>query len=116
MCLSILIIIICIIITSTLVAICTLYVSSTSSCSDFDDAMTLEEAQATDNELTMYCYCSAHYTETFSDSAIESACHDISNDILISNIVQSGASAVSAITNVMLIVIVSLVAEYLLKP
>ena len=60
--LSVLIIIICIAITSTLVAICTLYVSSTSSCSNFDDAMTLNEAQATEDKLTMYCYCSAHYT------------------------------------------------------
>lgn len=58
---SVLIIIIFIIITSSLVAICTLYVSSTSSCSEFDTEMTLEDAEATENELTMYCYCSANY-------------------------------------------------------
>ena len=114
--LSVLFLVICIVITSSLVAFCTLYVSSISSCSDFDGTMTLEEAEETGDELTMYCFCSDHISEIYYDSQIESACSDVSNDILVANVLTAGASAISAITNVILIVIVSLIAQYLLKP
>ena len=57
---SILLVIIMIAITSSLIAFCTLYVSSTSSCSSFDSTTTLEVAVASD-EQTLYCYCNANY-------------------------------------------------------
>lgn len=57
-----------------------------------------------------------HYTETFSDSEIEAACSSNTQQITIANIVQIAASVVSAVSNLILIVVVALIAEYLLKP
>lgn len=52
----------------------------------------------------------------FSDTGIANYCSTIETDILITNVVQIGASLLSTVTNILLIVIVSLIADKLLKP
>ena len=47
-------------ITSSLIVFCTLYVSSTSSCYNFDPDTTLAQVQA--NTQLTYCYCNEHFT------------------------------------------------------
>ena len=111
---SILLLIIVIIITSSLIAFCTLYVSSTSNCVNFDTTLTLEDVQ--DSEQLLYCYCSAHLIDLYDDPTIQNACGDLQEDILIANIVQIGASVISAITNVILVIVVGVIAGFILKP
>lgn len=111
---SILLLIIVIIITSSLIAFCTLYVSSTSNCVNFDTTLTLEDVQ--DSEQLLYCYCSAHLIDLYNDQTIQNACGDLQEDILIANIVQIGASVISAVTNVILVIVVGVIAGFILKP
>ena len=113
--LSILFLIIIIAITSSLIVFCTLYVSSTSSCQSFSSDTTLQQALAADSQ-TLYCYCNTNFADIYIDTEIQNACSTIESDILVNNVLQIGASLVSAITNVILIIVVSLIAEYLLKP
>ena len=113
--LSVLLLIVVIAITSSLIVFCTLYVSTTSSCANYDANTSLTQALAGDSQ-TLFCYCNANFHLIYVDSSIQNACTNIERDILVSNLLQVGASLVSAITNVILIVIVALIAEYLLKP
>lgn len=58
---SILFIIISIFITSSLIALCTLYVSTSSNCGSYDTDTTFDVAKASDDKLTIYCFCSTNY-------------------------------------------------------
>ena len=69
MILSIVFLIIIIAITSSLIVFCTLYVSSTSSCTSFDPNTTLEEALKGDSQ-TLYCYCNANFANIYVDPEI----------------------------------------------
>lgn len=59
---SIIFIAIAIFITSTLIALCTLYVATSSNCGSFDVDTTFDTAKNATDKLTIYCYCSAHYS------------------------------------------------------
>ena len=52
----------------------------------------------------------------FSDASINTFGSDISNKVLITNTLQIAASVVSAVTNVILAIIVTVIAKYLLRP
>lgn len=112
---SILFVLIAILITSSAIALCTLYVSSTSACTNYDETTLLTTAKAAGGQ-TLYCFCAAHFTEIYTDTKIKSACEDLSNTILYANIMQVGASLVSSISNVLLLVVVGLTSRYVLKP
>ncbi len=112
---SILFLVIAILITTSLIALCTLYVSSTSACSNYDTTTLLPAAQSAGGQ-TLYCYCAAHFSDIYTDVLIKDACSSLSNSILYANLMQIGASLVSAVSNVILVVIVGVIAKYLLKP
>ena len=107
MILSILFLIIVIAITSSLIVFCTLYVSTTSSCANYHANTSLAQAVAGN---ALFCYCNANFHLIYVDSSIQNACTNIERDILVSNVLLVGASVVSTITNVILIVIVTLIA------
>jgi hypothetical protein len=112
---SILLLIISIVIASSLIAFCTLYVSSSSSCENFNAATTLISAVQAQGK-TIFCYCSLHLTEIYTDASIGSSCGSLSNTILFTNALQIGASLVSSISNTILVIVVGLIAKYLLRP
>lgn len=113
---SILFIIISIFITSSLIALCTLYVSTSSNCGSYDTDTTFDVAKASGDKLTIYCFCSTNYASIYTDAGINSLCSNLEQTILVSNIVQIGASLLSTVTNIILIVVVSTIAGKLLKP
>lgn len=113
---SILFIAIAIFITSSLITLCTLYVTTSSNCGSYDDTTTLAQASSSGDKLTIYCYCSANYASIYTDAAVETLCAQLEQTILVANIVQVAASLLSTVTNIILIVVVSLIAEKLLKP
>lgn len=67
MVISLLIIIITMFITSSLICFCTLYVSSSSSCGDYDENTTLETAVSV-GEQTLYCFCAANFASFLTDT------------------------------------------------
>ena len=69
MILSILLLIIVIAITSSLIVFCTLYVSTTSSCANYDANTSLAQAVAGDSQ-TLFCYCNANFHLIYVDSSI----------------------------------------------
>ena len=72
--LSIIFIIISIFITSSCIALLTLYVTTNSNCGSFDDKTTLAQAKAANDKLTTYCYCSANYVAIYTNDGIASFC------------------------------------------
>ena len=115
MLLSIIFLIVVIAVTSSLIVFCTLYVSTTSSCLNYNSSTTLEQAISSDDQ-TLFCFCNDNFAQIYIQTSIQNACSTVEQEILISNLLQVGASLASAITNVILIIIVTLIAEYLLKP
>lgn len=114
--LSIFFIIISIFISSSLIALCTLYVTTTSNCSNFNSSLTISQIITLNKQLQTFCYCSANSALVGSSSQFDSLCKNISHDIFISNIVQVCASILSSLTNIILILIISIIAQKLLKP
>ena len=53
---TILTLVICIFICSSLIGLCTLYAASSSSCTSYDSTTTLTQAKA-EGDQTLYCYC-----------------------------------------------------------
>jgi hypothetical protein len=113
--LSIIFLLISILITSSLIALCTLYVSSTSACSNYDPATLITKAVA-DGGQTLYCFCASHFADMYTVPTIQNACANLSNTILYANIMQVGASLVSSVSNVLLIIAVGIIGKYVLKP
>lgn len=74
---SVIFIIISIFITSSLIALCTLYVSTSSNCGSYDTETTLATAAASDDKLIIYCYCSTNYADIYTDEGVASLCHDL---------------------------------------
>ena len=75
--LSILLIAISIFITSSLIALCTLYVATSSNCGNFNTDTTLAQAQVIADKLTTYCYCSANYASIYTNDAIGACCSEL---------------------------------------
>lgn len=107
---------ICIFICSTLIGLCTLYAASNSSCSNYDTNTTLQQAKSQSSQI-LYCYCSANYS-LYSTNApdVEAACKNLSNTIIITNVILIVSSIVSSITNTILIFVVEFIAIYIMKP
>jgi hypothetical protein len=63
---SILLLIIAIAITSSCIALCTLYVSSTSACTNYNPNTILTVAQAKGGQ-TLYCHCAANFVKIYTD-------------------------------------------------
>lgn len=72
--LSMVFIAVSIFITSSLIALCTLYVATSSNCGGFDADTTLAQAQALNDKLVTYCYCSVNYASIYTDNAVETYC------------------------------------------
>lgn len=72
---------------------------------NFNTATTLTQATSSTDSTMLYCYCSEHYSFAGgNDAALEASCSNLSNDILVTNVVQMAASGASAVTNAVLIV------------
>lgn len=112
---SIIFLLIAILITSSAIALCTLYVSSTSACTNYDPTTLLADA-VTKGGQTLYCFCADNFADIYTDPDIKSACDSLSSTILYANIMQIGASLVSSLSNILLIVAVGLISRYVLKP
>lgn len=52
----------------------------------------------------------------YSEVLVEAFCSEMSNKVLITNVLQVAASVVSSITNIVLAIIVTVIAKYLLRP
>lgn len=104
-----------------MIGFCTLYVASTSSCLNYSYVST--GVSATDvgavqllGETARYCYCNEHLTAMYSDTIINTFCSSISSKILMTNALQIAASILSSITNVILGILITVIAKYLLRP
>jgi hypothetical protein len=71
---------------------------------------------STQGEIGRYCYCNNNIDAMYTDSTVSAFCSSISNKVIITNILQVGASVVSAITNVILSIIIAFISEKLLRP
>lgn len=118
---SVLFVIVCIAITSGLIGLCTLYVATSSNCQNYvaptgtiTDQMA--EIQTRTGDFELFCFCNANLALMYTDATVGAFCADISNKVLMTNIMQVGASIVSAVTNVLLAIIVMVIAKYLLRP
>jgi hypothetical protein len=52
----------------------------------------------------------------YTDTSVQDFCSSISNQVLVTNILQVSASVVSSVTNVILGIIIAVIAKYLLRP
>lgn len=122
--LSLFLVFLAIIITSALIGFCTLYVASTSSCSNITlpdtNIYTSYAAQiaivSTQGETAKYCYCNSNIDVMYTNSDVNTFCSSVSTMILITNILQVAASIISSITNVILSIIIATISEKLLRP
>jgi len=103
-----------------LIGFCTLYVASTSACEGLPIPPTDSPADATSafnsGGKILYCYCNNFLSEIYTNSVIENACSSISAKVLMTNLLQIGASVLSSITNVILAIIITAIAKKLLRP
>ena len=120
--LSICLVTLCIIITSGIIALCMLYVSSTSSCQNVtlpstSLSTTDQIAQVkTMDDTAHFCYCNANLANMATDTEINDFCSSQSTKVLIANALQVIASILSAVTNLLLAMIVMALASRLLRP
>jgi hypothetical protein len=63
-----------------------------------------------------FCYCSQHITDIYSDIYIKALCSNIASMVIMTEGLQIAASVVSSITNVMLTILISVIAQRLLRP
>lgn len=118
---SVLFVVICIAITSGLIGLCTLYVASSSNCQSYVTptgtvAQQVAVVQGRNSESDTFCYCNANLALIYTDATVGAFCGAISNKVLMTNAIQIGASIVSAVTNVLLAIITTVIAKYLLRP
>lgn len=77
MVLAVVFIAISIFISSSLIALCTLYVTTSSNCYTYDSATTFLQAQTSNDPLTVYCYCSANYASIYVDDKVSVLCENL---------------------------------------
>jgi hypothetical protein len=115
--LSLFLVVLAVVITSAMIGFCTLYVASTSSCSGITmpdiNVYTTYASQIAivtpQGETAKYCYCNANIDAMYTDTDVKAFCEAISNKVLVTNILQVGASIVSSITNVILSIVIAVV-------
>ncbi len=97
---SALIIIIFLGLSCTIIGLCSIYINTHSgNCDNITIPTTTAAASATTDSTTLQCYCFANLIDSFSDTAISTICTNYRNGILISQGIQYGVIATSAITN-----------------
>jgi len=115
-------VIVAILICSALIGFCTLYVASSSNCQSYvaptGATVTLQvaEVKARASDSATFCYCNANLAQLYTNAEINAYCANISNTVLITNSLQIGASLVSAISNLILAILIAIVAKYMLRP
>ena len=109
--LGIIILAVGIIITSTIVAVCLLYVSGQASCNNYNSNTTM--AQALGDKTLLYCFCQDNILS--SDPMIKANCKSIDATILLSNGLMVVASVASSLTNIILGFLVGIVVKFM-KP
>lgn len=102
-------------IASLTIAVCSIYVSLTNDCTNFDPNTSLATAQTTTDLTLVYCYCDKHILSYFSDTNIYNLCQSFSKDIIIKTLLQFVAAATSTITNILIAVFISLLISFM-KP
>lgn len=122
--LSLLLVFLAVVITSAMIGFCTLYVASTSSCS----GITLPDASiyttyasqiaivTPQGQTAKYCYCNANIDAMYTEATVKAFCESISNQVLVTNILQVAASIISSITNVILSIVIAFISEKILRP
>ena len=119
---SIFFVVLAIIVTSSLIGLCTLYVSSTSSCQNYNSPtgtvanQILAIQNSTNVDANTYCYCNENLASIYTDTVVNTFCSTVSNKVLITNALQISASIISSVTNIILGIIIGLIAKYLLRP
>lgn len=121
---SLILLFLCIAITSALIGFCTLYVSSLSSCqgvtlpdtSIYTTYATQIAQVQPQGDTAKFCYCSANFDAIYTDSTVNTFCSSVTNKILITNFMQIAGSIVSSITNIILTIIITLISEKILRP
>jgi len=118
---SLVVVVLCILVTSALIGFCTLYVASTSSCQNYSFSSSGNTQAdtvliATMGQSTKFCYCSQNIAEIYSDNYIKSLCSNIESMIIMTEGLQVAACVVSAITNLLLAILISVIAQRLLRP
>lgn len=63
---------------SLTIAVCSIYISITNDCSDFNSATTLAQAQASTDQRLVYCFCDANILSYFSNNGIYTLCKTFS--------------------------------------
>lgn len=104
---TIVIILIFLAISSTIIGLCSIYISSHSgSCADVTIPGSAADASATNNATIIQCYCDANLIVSFSDARIEAVCSSYRDSILIAQGIQYAVIATSSLTNFLFGVIV----------
>lgn len=86
--------------TCAIIGLCSIYINTHSgNCEGVTVPTTAVAANSTGNSTIIQCYCYSNIISSFSDSIISSVCTDYRNGILISQGIQYGVIATSAITN-----------------
>jgi hypothetical protein len=102
-------------IASLTIAVCSIYVSVTNDCTNFDPNTSLTTAQVSTDMTLVYCYCDKHILSYFSDTGVYNLCQSFSQDIIVKTLLQFVAAATSTITNILIAVLVSLLISFM-KP
>lgn len=85
----------------TIIGLCTIYISTHSSnCDSVSVPTTLAQAQASTSESEIKCYCNANIISSLTDSSIKSFCSSYLSAIYLEQAVQMAIILVAAITNV----------------
>jgi hypothetical protein len=119
---SLLLVVIAILICSALIGICTLYVASSANCQKYVSptgttiSQQISQIQARNSESDTFCYCNANLASIYTNAEMNSFCGSITNKVLITNSLQIGASIISAVSNVVLAIIITVIAKHLLRP
>ena len=119
---SLVVVVLAILVCSALIGFCTLYVASSSNCQSYvaptGATVTLQiaEIQGRASSSATFCYCNANLAQLYTNAEITNYCSEISNKVLITNSLQIGASVVSAISNVVLAILIAVIAKHILRP
>lgn len=108
---GVIVILVSLVVTSTIIACCILYASGAASCTEYVPESTLASVLGSENLL--YCFCEENILS--SDTAIVSACGTVNRTILINNALLIVSSVASALSNIILGIIVELIISFM-KP
>ena len=87
-------------ISCAIIGLCSIYINTHSGdCDKVTIPTTTSAASATTNSTILQCYCFSNLINSFSDSTVGGICTNYRNGILLSQGIQYGVIATSAITN-----------------